>query len=211
MATALTPGEQDPTTLTGDHWTFDGDQMDLGLVSHEDYNYSDTLFHPPANFLSTIETLFAAPPTIPKPLVPNLSLQPVDLMCSVSDTHQLLSLASQPISEQKTMGQCLSPSCRRFITATLRTFPRLMAQPAKWPPFIHPLVSSLHFDEQDMEPPPTTLQPLKPLAACRVISQGFVARSEGSMDFLWRSIEAEERWIKSDVSMRPSGMGAAFC
>ncbi|CRK18331.1 hypothetical protein BN1723_002471 [Verticillium longisporum] len=181
--------------------------MDLGLVSQEDYNYSDTLFHPPANFLSTIETLFDAPPPIPKPLAPNLSLQPVDLMCSVSDTHRLLSLASQPTSEQKTMGQCLAPSCRRFITATLRTFPRLMAQPAKWPPFIHPLVSSLHFDERDIEPPPTPPQPLKPLAACRVISQGFVARSEGSMDFLWRSIEAEERWIKSDVSISPKRDG----
>ncbi|KAF3360581.1 Putative exopolygalacturonase B [Verticillium dahliae VDG1] len=82
-----------------------------------------------------------------------------------------------------------------------------MAQPAKWPPFIHPLVSSPHFDERDVEPPPTTPQPLKPLAACRVISQGFVARSEGSMDFLWRSIEAEERWIKSDVSISPKRNG----
>ncbi|PNH34780.1 hypothetical protein VD0002_g988 [Verticillium dahliae] len=74
-----------------------------------------------------------------------------------------------------------------------------MAQLAKWPAFIHPLVSSPHFDERDVEPPPTTPQPLKPLAACSVISQGFVAQSEGSMDFLWRSIEAEERWIKSDM------------
>ncbi|EGY22722.1 uncharacterized protein VDAG_04160 [Verticillium dahliae VdLs.17] len=122
--------------------------------------------------------------------------------------HQSTPLPRElPNLRAKDNGPMPLPSCRRFITATLRSFPRLMAQLAKWPAFIHPLVSSPHFDERDVEPPPTTPQPLKPLAACSVISQGFVAQSEGSMDFLWRSIEAEERWIKSDVSISPKRNG----
>ncbi|KAM0276659.1 hypothetical protein ACHAQH_006521 [Verticillium albo-atrum] len=188
--------------LTDERWSLADDQMDLGLVNPEDYIYSDTIFNPETSSPAMFEPLLASPPTVPKSVFPNFFPQPADLMRSPQNSQQLISLACRPPAQKRTLGQCLSPSCRRFITATLRTFPRLMAQPTKWPPFIHPVASGLHFNERDANPRPATLQPLRPLAACRVIAQGFVARTEESMDFLWRSIEAEERWMKSQVSMR---------
>ncbi|KAM0332484.1 hypothetical protein ACHAQA_002765 [Verticillium albo-atrum] len=177
--------------------------MVLGLLGSGSYMYNDTLFSPTMSISTSFEALLAMPP-IQKPTAPSAISRLIhgtsDLTPATQGANCLISITGEVINTRDlTLGQVLSPGCRRFITATLRTFPRLMAQPASWPPFVHPLACGLHRDGRDTQPRPAVLEPLRPLAACRVIAQGFVARTEASSEFLWRSIEAEERWIKNEM------------
>ncbi|KAF7550709.1 hypothetical protein G7046_g7933 [Stylonectria norvegica] len=136
-------------------------------------------------------------------------LGPNDLVPSASSPsniiHQLVPVpgCTMNVLEQPSR-RLISKGCRQFLISILRTYPRMMAQLDHLPPFVHHVGCGLHFNDGEVQQvdrhsfQPTHSAPLKPLAACRDITQIFVSRNLNSDGFLWRTIESEHRWIISE-------------
>ncbi|KAL6399262.1 hypothetical protein AUP68_17806 [Ilyonectria robusta] len=108
-------------------------------------------------------------------------------------------------TQEKPSGPLISNGCCRFIVSILRTYPRMMTRPDNLPPFVHPIGCGLHFDQEESRrvnfdmSDSTEFVPLKPLAACHSIAQMFVSRNSNSEEFIWRTIESEQRRIMNEM------------
>ncbi|CAM1510993.1 Fc.00g085060.m01.CDS01 [Cosmosporella sp. VM-42] len=108
-------------------------------------------------------------------------------------------------SRGQSSGRAISSGCRRFIVSILRTYPRMMTKLDNLPPFIHPVGCGLHWDQEEAggvnyyAPEPSKVTPLKPLAVCHSVAHIFVSRSPSSEEFLWRTIDSEQRRIMNET------------
>ena len=100
----------------------------------------------------------------------------------------------------------ISPSCRQLIISVTRAFPRMMMYPESLPPFVHRIGCGLEHSGQEqfrqaiVGTTPLVFAPLRPIAACVNIAHMFVTRVPNSGDFLWQTIDAEQRRIRDGVS-----------
>jgi hypothetical protein len=99
----------------------------------------------------------------------------------------------------------ISHSCRQLIISLVRAFPRMIVKPESLPPFIHRVGCGLEYNDNEpcqmvVESGAPVFAPLRPLAGCVNIARIFVSRVPNSEDFLWQTIEAEQRRIRDAVS-----------
>ncbi|KXX78210.1 hypothetical protein MMYC01_205067 [Madurella mycetomatis] len=149
--------------------------------------------------------------SVPSPEVPGNSLvgpTPVSALTPSSDGLNTCGANATLGTLEYWSQRYISASCRQLIISLTRTFPRMMVKPESLPPFVHRIGCGLKYN--DHEPwqlvggtAPSRFAPLRPLAACVNIAHTFVSRMPNSEDFLWQSIEAEQRRIRNaDLSYR---------
>ncbi|CAI6331973.1 unnamed protein product [Periconia digitata] len=108
---------------------------------------------------------------------------------------------STPLSEQY-----LTRACRQHIMSTLRAYPRMMTRSNNLPPFIHRVGCGLHYSEQTaLDGNNHSFAPLSPLAACADIARIFCSGNPTSNEFLWRSIDNEQRRIADELDRFSKG------
>ena len=118
-------------------------------------------------------------------------------------------LRVQPIRPEQFSGWPISNGSRKLIISIFRTYPRLMAQPGRLPPFIHPFGCGLHNSYEKASRidahgfMSTSL--LKPLAICVSISHIFNSKTVNSTEFLWQTIASEHRRIENEMQQFSPG------
>ena len=97
----------------------------------------------------------------------------------------------------------MSNSLRQHIMYILRSYPLMLTRPDSLPPFIHIWGCGRHFDGRETAPAhdhsSVGFGPLHPLAACISIAHMFNSRTPNSDEFIWRTIESEQRQIVDQV------------
>lgn len=152
----------------------------LDIISTRD---ADTEPHQPASY------------NLANSFLPHESPSYIDLLSLTPQEARSLVPSCTARSLEQTSEVLISNGCRRHIVSILRPYPRMMAKSDNLPPFLHPLGCGLHFDHQLPIGNYTAAEfaPLTPLAACISIAPIFNSKTPNSDEFLWRTIESEQR------------------
>ncbi|PVI02800.1 hypothetical protein DM02DRAFT_670214 [Periconia macrospinosa] len=131
---------------------------------------------------------------------------------SPSHISEPASLVPEPTlnSPVRPFEKYISRGCRQHILSTLRAYPRMMTKSSNLPPFIHRMGCGLYFNEQEAWKAPDSyttdaFAPLNPLAACIDIARIFCSGSPKSNEFLWRSIDNEQKRISDELPQYSNG------
>jgi hypothetical protein len=193
--TVTWPSSFEATTISPASWNLPTDtELNISTIAHSwksAYYHTTQLMN--GSGFEMIPAQIAGTPTMPRV---STALELAN-NTTVNQTQSIVAaLLARPISN----------GCRGLIASVLCSYPRMLLQQNRLPPFIHHFGAGLHFDLENSLPiqvsSSNSIVLLEPMAICSGIAQIFYTRTSRADQFLELAVVSEEQRIQQEVSRK---------